>query len=467
MDPAMPPSAPAVGKVVNVSELIDRSSFGSLQRTTFVLCLLCLIMDGFDVQALGYTAPSIIREWGVPNAALGPVFAAGNFGVLIGALFCSMLADRIGRRPVLVGATLFFGAMTILTARATSIEQLLTLRLVAGIGLGTIIPNASSLIGEYSPHHRRATMIMLVGVGFTAGAAIGGFIAAALIPAYGWQSVFYFGGAVPLLIATAMFIALPESLQLMVLRGKSRSQLSTLLNRIDPSLHATADSTFAVREENKGGVPIVQLFRDGRTVATLLFWVVNFMNLLNLYSLASWLPTVVRDAGFSTQTAVLVGTVLQVGGTVGTLGLAWLVGRRGFVVVLSATFAIASLSIAFIGRPGLSLPLIYSAVFVAGWCVVGSQPGLNALSGAYYPTYVRSTGVGAGLGIGRIGAIVGPMIGGLFMAAHWSTRDMFLAAAVPAAISAVAMVMLRGIVGTSLGAAMDSSHRPRQTARVP
>ncbi len=458
----MPSSAPAVANVVNVTEVVDRSRFGSLQRTTFVLCLLCLIMDGFDVQALGYTAPSIVREWGVPSAALGPVFAAGNFGVLIGALFCSMLADRIGRRPVLVGATLFFSAMTILTARATSIEELLALRFVAGAGLGTIIPNASSLVGEYSPQHRRATMIMLVGVGFTAGAAIGGFIAAALVPTYGWQSVFYFGGAVPLLIAVAMFIALPESLQLMVLRGKSRSRLATWLRQIDPSLHVTANTSFVVREENKAGVPIFRLFREGRSVATLLFWVVNFMNLLNLYSLASWLPTVVRDAGYSTQTAVLVGTVLQVGGTIGTFGLAWLVGRRGFVPVLTATYAVACVSIALIGQRGVPLSLIFALVFVAGWCVVGSQPGLNALSGAYYPTYVRSTGVGAGLGIGRIGAIIGPVIGGLFMAAQWSTRDMFLAAAIPAAISAVAMFTLRWGIGTSLGRAMAVTHDGRQ-----
>jgi AAHS family 4-hydroxybenzoate transporter-like MFS transporter len=177
------------------------------------------------------------------------------------------------------------------------------------------------------------------------------------------------------------------------------------------------------------------------------------MNLLNLYSLASWLPTVVRDAGYSAQTAVLVGTVLQVGGTLGTVGLAWLVARAGFVRIMSATFLIAALSVALIGQPAVSLGLLYAIVFVAGWCVVGSQPGLNALSGAYYPTYIRSTGVGAGLGVGRIGAIVGPAIGGMFMAAHWSTRDIFLAASLPAAISAVAMFSLRFVVGTELGTA--------------
>lgn len=444
-------SATRVGAVIDVSQLVDEAPFSALHWRTFALCMACLVMDGFDVQALGYTAPSIIREWGVPNAALGPVFAAANFGVLIGALLCSMLADRIGRRPVIIGATLVFAAMTLLTARTASVPQLLAMRFLAGVGLGTIIPNASSLVGEYSPKRLRATMIMYAGVGFTGGAAFGGFIAAALIPSYGWRSVFYFGGAVPLAIAAAMIVALPESLQLMALRGKSRVKLARWLNRIDPGVKATGHDEFVVREENKAGVPIIHLFREGRAIPTLLFWIVNFMNLLNLYSLASWLPTVVRDAGYSGQTAVLVGTVLQVGGTLGTIGLASLVARGGFVRVMSTTFVVAAISVALIGQPGVSLTLLYVVVFIAGWCVVGSQPGLNALSGAYYPTYVRSTGVGAGLGIGRIGAIVGPAIGGMFMAAHWSTRDMFLAAAIPAAISAVAMLSLRFVVGTRLG----------------
>ena len=444
-------SATSTGTVIDVTELVDNTPFGELQRTAFVLCLLCLLMDGFDVQALGYTAPSIVREWGVPNAVLGPVFAAANFGVLIGALFFSMLADRIGRRPVIIGATLFFGAMMILTARVTSVPQLLVMRLLAGIGLGTIIPNASALIGEYSPQRLRASMIMIAGAGFTGGAAIGGFIAAALIPAYGWQAVFYFGGAIPLIVGVAMIVALPESLQLMVIRGKNRRTLAAWLNRLDPRLHASESSEFIVREEEKRGVPVLHLFRDGRAAATLLFWVVNFMNLLNLYSLASWLPTVVRDAGYSASTAVLVGTILQVGGTLGTFGLAWMVPRGGFVRVLACTFAIACASIALIGQPGLSLPLIFVVVFIAGWCVVGSQPALNALSGTYYPTAMRSTGVGAGLGIGRIGAIVGPVIGGSFMAMHWATRDMFLAAAIPALISAIAMFSLRWVIGPRMG----------------
>src|SRR6266849_10708437 len=294
---------------VNISERIDASPIGSLQITTFAICLLSLIMDGFDVQALGYVAPEIVRAWQIPNAALGPGFGASDFGVLVGSLVFSMLADTIGRRPILVGATLFFGAMTLAAARANSVGELLALRFVAGIGLGCIIPNATALVGEYSPRRVRGALMMIIGgVGFTGGAAIGGFIAAWLIPRFGWRSVLYFGGVVPLAIALAMFLWLPESLQFLVLRRHGREQVGRWLSRIDPTLGIGPSTEYVVPEENKSGVPVVHLFRERRGAVTILLWTVNFMNLLNLYFLASWMPTVVRDAGHSASTAVLAGT---------------------------------------------------------------------------------------------------------------------------------------------------------------
>ena len=431
---------------VNLSELVDNSRLGPVQWGVFALCLLTLIMDGFDVQALGYTAPAIIQEWGVPPSALGPVFAAGNLGVLIGSLLFSMVADRVGRRPVLIAATFFFSVITILTARATSVQELLIYRLVAGIGLGSIIPQATSLVGEYSPRAKRVTLIMAITVGFTAGAAFGGFIAAALIPEFGWRSVFYFGGIVPFFIAIAMLFWLPESLQFMALRGKA-SELAKWLTRIVPGAPVTAHSEFVLQEEKRGsGLPIAHLFREQRAATTILLWIVNFMNLLNLYSLASWLPTVVIGAGYPQQTAVLVGAILQTGGTVGTFGLAWLIAKRGFIPMLATSFAVACASIVLIGQPGLSLTMLFVVVFVAGWCVVGSQPGLNALAASYYPTYIRSTGVGAGLGVGRMGAIVGPLIGGYFIAAKWTTAEIFMAAAIPALVSTIVMIALRFVI---------------------
>jgi AAHS family 4-hydroxybenzoate transporter-like MFS transporter len=427
---------------INIPELLANSALGPLQKRVFLLCGLCLIIDGFDVQAMGYVAPAVLADWNIPGPRLGPVFAAANFGVLIGSLVFSTIADKIGRRPVLVGATLFFAAMTLATAYAQNIDQLFWLRLVAGIGMGCIIPNATALVGEYSPAARRVTLMMTITVGFTAGAAIGGFVAAWMIPTFGWRSVFIFGGLVPLVIGATMLGGLPESLQFLAVQRRRSPALVKWLRKLDPTLRVDESTQFVANEESRGGVPAVHLFRDGRGMVTILLWIINFMNLLNLYSLANWLPTVVTGMGYTTQTAVLVGTILQVGGTIGTFGLAWLIARGGFLPMLITTFAVATISIALIGTPGISLALLFVIVFVAGWCVVGGQPGINAFAATFYPTYLRSTGVGFGLGIGRIGAIVGPLIGGRLMAAEWTAQQLFWAAAVPALISTLTFVVL-------------------------
>lgn len=435
-------STETAAKSVNLSELLETSRIGPLQIRVFVLCMACLIMDGFDVQAMGYTAPALLADWGVPGPSLGPVFAAANFGVLIGALLFSMLADKIGRRPVLVWSTFFFAAMTIATAYAQNIEQLLWLRFISGVGLGCIIPNATALVGEFSPKAKRVTLMMCITVGFTLGAAIGGFVAAWLIPQFGWRSVFIFGGVVPLVIAVAMLWGLPESLQFLAVRKAGREALRRWLKQLAPQLRTDDATEFLANETAKGGVPFLHLFRDGRAVFTLLIWVVNFMNIFMLYSLSNWLPTLVTSMGYDTQTAVLIGTTLQVGGTIGTFGLAWLIAKRGFIWMLMLTFAVAAASIALIGQPGISLAVLAVVVFIAGWCVVGGQPGLNAFSGSFYPTYLRSTGVGAGLGVGRIGAIVGPYITGVLLANQFTMQQIFWFTAIPAVISTVTMFAL-------------------------
>jgi len=211
-------TGPAPAAKVNLSDLLENSAVGPLQIRVFALCMICLIMDGFDVQAMGYVAPAVLRDFGAAGPALGPVFAAANVGVLIGSLLFSMLADRIGRRPVIIGATLWFSALTIATGFAQSVDQLLVLRLISGLGLGCIIPNATALVGEFSPKRSRVTLTMGITVGFTAGAAVGGFVALWLIPLFGWRSVFFVGGAVPLVIAVAMYFSLPESLQFLAVQ---------------------------------------------------------------------------------------------------------------------------------------------------------------------------------------------------------------------------------------------------------
>ena len=434
---------------IDPADVLDRSRIGSLQIRVFVLCTLALVMDGFDVQALGYAAPALRRELGVDAAALGTVFSAANSGVLIGSVVFSALADRIGRRPVLVAMTLFFSVMTLATPQAQTLTQLFWLRFVGGIGMGAIMPNATALISEFSPARRRITLMMCTTVGFTAGAAIGGFIAAALIPAFGWRSVFYFGGLIPLAVGLVMAAALPESIQFLVIRRRHLDKVGRWLKGLDPGLTLDAGTEYVTREHGRGGAPFVYLFTEGRATATFLLWVANFMNLLNLYTLSSWLATVVDGMGYDARTAVLASTTLQVGGVIGAFGLAWLIARRGFIVTLASSFAIAALAIVAIGQPGLSLAVLVVLIFVAGWCVVGGQGGLNALEATFYPTDLRATGIGWALGVGRAGAIVGPYVGGTLLAGQWTTQQLFMAAAVPAVVSAMTMIALRFVIRDS------------------
>jgi AAHS family 4-hydroxybenzoate transporter-like MFS transporter len=240
-----------------------------------------------------------------------------------------------------------------------------------------------------------------------------------------------------------MVFRLPESVQFLVLRNRNPEKVAQWMQRIDPTVAAGGAVEYVVLEENRSGVPLMHLFREGRATLTILLWIINFMNLLILFFLGSWLPTVVRDAGYSVPTAVLVSTGLQIGGLIGTFGLAWLIERRGFVPVLTASHALACVTIALIGQPGLSFVLLTVAVFVAGWCAIGSQIGVNALAANSYPTYLRSSGIGWGLGAGRVGAIVGPVIGGELMRRHWPANHIFLAAAMPAVISTAAMFSMR------------------------
>jgi AAHS family 4-hydroxybenzoate transporter-like MFS transporter len=401
----------------------------SVRRRAFAVLGACLVMDGFDVQAMGYAAPALVRDWGVSRAEMGPVFSAALAGLFLGSILAGMLADRIGRRPVLLGATCWFAAFTLLTAYAGSIPALLAARFLAGLGLGAIMPNATALVGEHSPPERRIALMMIVTNGFMVGAVLGGFASAWLVPALGWRSVFQVGGLLPLAILAPMYRWLPES----------------------PEFRAGARAK---------GVPILRLAREGRAVGSALLCAVSFLNVLNAYFVSSWLPTVVRDAGYPTSTAVLVGTAVQMGGALGTFALGAIARRVGIVPLLAACFGVAAASLAVIAHPALPLTALVAVAFVVGWGIFGGQPGLNALAATYYPTDLRATGVGAALGVGRFGAILGPLAAGELMRRHWSSQELFQLAAAPAAAAMVLILAMRWVLasrGAAPGAARAGS----------
>jgi AAHS family 4-hydroxybenzoate transporter-like MFS transporter len=346
---------------------------------------------------------------------------------------------------VLLLGTLAFAVFTLATAFAGTVAELLAVRFVAGLGLGAIMPNATALVGEYSPARRRIATMMIVTNGFMVGAVLGGFVSAWLIPAHGWRSVFLVGGIAPLAVLLAMLLWLPESLQFLTVRGARRERIARWAARLDPA--AAADGVeFVAPERGPRGIPLLQLVREGRAAGTALLWAVSFLNVLNAYFVASWLPTAVRDSGYSTSTAVLVGTAVQVGGMVGTFVLGGLSRRIGIFPLLTACFGVAAVCLVSVVHPGLPLPMLAATAFALGWGIFGGQPGLNALAATYYPTALRSTGIGAALGVGRLGAIFGPLIASALMLRHWSNEQLFRAAALPAVLSTGVVLVMRRVM---------------------
>jgi MFS transporter, AAHS family, 4-hydroxybenzoate transporter len=448
--PSAAPATDAAGELgsslIDVAGVIDRQPVGRYQIGLLLTCAAVLFIDGFDTQAIGYVAPELARVWHLPRAALGPVFSAGLFGLMIGALCFGPLADRIGRKRIIVLSTAGFGLGTLATAFVGDATGLILLRFLTGLGLGGAMPNAVALTSEFSPHRHRATMVMTMFCGFSVGAALGGLIAAALIPSFGWRSVFVAGGAAPLLLAPYLAYRLPESVRFLALSGRFNTRVAELLAAIAPSLRFAPGTRFGVHEPKLAGVPVAHLFSEGRVTATLLLWVVFFMSLLDLYFLSNWLPTVLNDLGASISLAAVIGAMLQVGGVAGTLTLGLLIDRFSFLA-LSLTYVLAAAAVAAIGFSSHSTALATLAIFCAGFCIVGGQTASNALAATYYPTGVRSTGIGWALGIGRVGSIVGPLLGGVLLSFHWGTQPLFVAAAVPALCAGAAALALTRVAG--------------------
>jgi AAHS family 4-hydroxybenzoate transporter-like MFS transporter len=439
--------------------VIDRVPLSRLQLTAIVLCGIVAMLDGFDTQAIAFVAPVIAREWGIETSAFGPVFGAGLLGLTLGALVCGPAGDRLGRKSMILIATMVFGMFALATPFANSLNTLMMYRFLTGVGLGGAMPNIIALTSEYAPKDKRATLVTVMFCGFPLGAVLGGLISARLISVFGWPGVFYLGGIMPLIVLPVLWFALPESIRLLVARGSDTAKLSLFMRRIDPAGRYEQTSQFVLREDKSATSSIGELFRGGRAVGTCLLWIVFFSNLLILYFLINWLPTVLQQAGVPIERAIIATVVLNAGGIIGGLALGRVIDRRGPFAVLTGAYAAAALFVAAIGVGGLGMiAALMSTIFVAGFFVIGSQFCMNALAAGFYPTAVRSTGVGWALGIGRIGSIVGPVVGGLVISLGWSTEQIFIAAAVPAVAAALGVFLI--------GQQFGNRERSSETAAV-
>jgi AAHS family 4-hydroxybenzoate transporter-like MFS transporter len=418
---------------MNVIEIIDRQQLGRFQLKIIILCGLVQFFDGFDMQMLAYTAPAIMHDWGVPHAAFGSVFAAGMLGIVCGTAFLSPLADRIGRKKMLIAAVLLFAIMTFMIAGAQNLIELRVLRFFTGFGLAAVLPCTTVMVSEYAPKRRQATMITLMSIGFAVGAAAGGQLNALLLPLIGWRGAFCIGGAFPLLLIIALMRYLPESLRYLAVKGGRDDEIARTLRKMEPGIVIPAGTRFYTPNEQPQRAPVIELFVRKRLAITLLLWVVISLNLLMMNFLNNWLPSVLTGAGLTVTQAVRATTLFQFGGIIGILLMGYITDRRGYFPVLIAAFVLQAVVAASIALGGGSIPVLLLAIPFAGLAVVGVNNMLAALTTTLYPTAMRATGSGWANSFGHLVALAGPIIGGILIGLGWPIRDLFfLLAAVPA-----------------------------------
>jgi AAHS family 4-hydroxybenzoate transporter-like MFS transporter len=445
--------------VIDVAAVIDSHPFGRFQTRVVAACFLLMTLDSINLSTIAYAAPTIAADWGVSVSSFGSIFAAGMIGIMIGALVFGSAADYVGRRLMVISGVSIFGVLTLLTVTAHSFQTLLIDRLLTGIGLGAVIPNIIAMTSEYAPAGRRTMLISIMSCGLPMGGLLIGIFAVPMIPAFGWKSVFYLGGLVPILLVPLLIRQLPESIRFLALKKTDRSQLANVLRQIAPDVPITENDEFLIREEKIHTSPVKDLFTDGRLRNTLLLWSAFFANLLMLFVFNNWLPSVLRKSGIPLAGAIAATTLFFLGGTIGGLLLAWLTGRAAPHRVVGYGFIGAAVATAALGMSQGSAVNMMIAVFFAGLCVIGTQININVIAAAIYPTGIRSTGLGWALGIGRIGSIVGPIAGGVLLSRGISVASLFLLMAIPGLVAAAAVFQLDHKQGRNSGMARAEQTR--------
>jgi AAHS family 4-hydroxybenzoate transporter-like MFS transporter len=422
--------------VVQVSRLLDERGLSSFQIKLIIWSFFIVLIDGYDIAAIAFAAPSLAKEWALKPGALGPVFSASLIGILFGSAIFGWVGDRYGRKAALIGSNLVFGVFTLAAAYSTNLDQMFWLRLLAGLGIGGVVPNIVATNAESAPRNLRATLAIIAVGCVPLGGAIPGFVTAVLVPQHGWQILFLIGGIVPIIIAIVSMVGLPESIKYMALHESQRSKMEAAIKAIRPDYQVPANAKFVIEDEKQfPGFNPGYLFRDGLALITPLLWLLFALNLMGYFFLISWTPTLMTAAKLPPATAALAGASLQVGGTIGALALCWWLQKHRFLAI-AIMFAIAVPVVASIGFAGLtSQAVVLVATFFAGFFVLGIQSGINVVGALIYPTSLRANGSGWELGIGRIGSIAGPIAGGLLIGLP--VERLYMWSALPFVVGAV------------------------------
>jgi len=446
---------------VSIHDVIDREPIGRTQIVALVLFALLLLFDGFNIQATSYIVPVLAKTWHLPKSILGTIFSAAFVGLLIGNFCISPLANRFGPKKMAVISTAAFGLLTLLTAFATNATELISLRLLTGIGLGAAVPCAIGLTSEFSPKRMRATFVLLIYVGYSFGFSVAGFCSGALIPTYGWAGPLWVGGIGPLVLTLFLLRLIPESAPY-VARQRGTENLLSMLKRFYPRLDLPDGTKVTSNDPQTESTDVKGLFSTDMRAGTFLIWAVFVLNTAEFFFLQSWLPTVLTSLSYSAQIIVWATAVSTIGGMVAGIAMGPLMDRIGPYMILSALYLLGGISMLAISvvLGGESWLLIFT-VFCCGFCVSGGQKGAVALGSLFYPAGLRATGVAWAYGIGRIGGASGTYLAGVLYAENWSPGAIFRAAAAPAFIASICVA----IMGWYYSAGRDRLSTPSKAER--
>ncbi|WKT74614.1 MFS transporter [Acinetobacter variabilis] len=425
---------------VNINTLIDEAKFTPFHWGVLIWCLLIIIFDGYDLVIYGVALPLLMQEWALSAVQAGMLASTALFGMMFGAMSFGTLSDKLGRKKTIMICVAIFSGFTFIGAFATSPVEFGILRFLAGLGIGGVMPNVVALMTEYAPKRIRSTLVALMFSGYAIGGMTSALLGAWLVPQFGWKIMFLLAGT-PLLFLPILWKYLPESL--MYLTNKQQTaQAQSIIQKISPTQVIGSDTQFVLNEVQKGDeVPLKALFQQGRTFSTFMFWLAFFMCLLMVYALGSWLPKLMIQAGYSLGASMIFLFALNIGGMIGAIGGGYLADRFHIKKVLTIMFLCGAASLILLGYNSPQF-VLYSLIAVAGAATIGSQILLYTFVAQYYPSTVRSTGMGWASGIGRIGAIVGPVLTGALLTMNLPHQMNFFAIAIPGLIAALAIFLV-------------------------
>jgi AAHS family 4-hydroxybenzoate transporter-like MFS transporter len=433
---------------IELRTFLNARKVSPYQYRIFFLCFLILLLDGYDTVVVGFIAPALRHAWTLDNGELALMFGSGLAGLALGSFCSGPVADRLGRKGVILGAIALFGSISLLSAWSTSIAALTVLRFLAGLGLGGAMPNTYTLAAEFCPDRLRSTLVAPVGCGIGAGGALCGLLAAHLIGPCGWSSMLIVGGVLPLLLLPMLAWALPESIRYRVASGKGRDKLLAAMQAMAPE-RDFAGKQFVIEEDAPAGRgleslrgSVLSLFATNLRGGTALLWMTAFACLLVVYFFGNWLPSVIHGAGIGLARASLMTAMYLGGNTLGAIVLGYFMDRRNPQYVLAIALVLAGVAMVAFGYL-IEAPLLSSlALFFTGVGSGGVMTCTNILAAGFYPTPSRATGVSWTLAIGRIGSVCSSFAGGTMLAAHWAVEAIFATMAVPIFAAALCMLAL-------------------------